>query len=268
MGRRPLMRSLATTACIGRRQAYFRGELMAALRILQNGDVPPEALTGSWAGAFGQTQFMPSTFLRLAVDLDGDGRRDIVGSVPDALGSAANILRHAGWASGDPWGDEVRMPENYRGPLGRRARRTLEEWSGLAIRKVDGGALTGSGRAALFLPSGREGPAFLVFRNFEAIRSYNPSDSYALAIAHLSDRLRGGGPFQSAWPTDDPGLSRADRRELQELLTAHGYDLGKPDGIIGSRTRAAIEAFQESAGLPVDGRPGQRVLGALRDASQ
>lgn len=268
MGTRPLVRSLATTACLGRRQAFFRGELLAALRILQDRDVRPEELTGSWAGAFGQTQFMPSTFRRLAVDLDGDGRRDIVGSVPDALGSAANYLRHAGWASGEPWGYEVRLPEDYRGPSGRRARRALEEWSRLAIRKADGGALTGSGRAALFLPAGREGPAFLAFRNFEAIRSYNPSDSYALAIAHLSDRLRGGSPIRTAWPTDDPGLSRAERLELQELLTAHGYDVGEPDGIIGSRTRVAIEAFQESTGLPVDGRASQRVLEALRDASQ
>ena len=157
---------------------------------------------------------MPSTFHRLAVDFDGDGRRNIVGSVPDALASAANYLRHAGWVSGESWGYEVRLPENYKGPSGRGARRSLGDWSGLGIRKIEGGALTGGGEAALLLPAGREGPAFIVFRNFEAIRSYNPSTSYALAIAHLSDRLRGGAPFRTAWPTDDPGLSRAERVEL------------------------------------------------------
>jgi lytic murein transglycosylase len=268
MGRRPLMRSLATTSCFGRRQIFFRGELMAALRILHDGDMPPEALRGSWAGAFGQMQFMPSTFQRLAVDLDGDGHRDIVRSVPDALGSAANYLQDAGWTGGEPWGYEVRLPESYNGPSGRRARRAVAEWSRLGIRRIDGGALAGSGRGALLLPAGQAGPAFIVFRNFDAIHSYNPSESYALSIAHLSDRLRGAGAFNTPWPTDDPGLSRTERRELQKLLMKNGYDVGRADGIIGSRTRAAIKAFQESAGLPVDGHPGEKVLGALRDASQ
>jgi lytic murein transglycosylase len=265
-GGRPLVRSLATVSCFGGRQRYFRGELIAALRILQSGDVQPEALTGSWAGAFGQTQFMPSTFQSTAVDFDGDGRRDIVGSVPDALGSTANFLKRAGWAAGQPWGYEVRPPANYRGPSGRRTRHPLAEWRSLGIRQVDGGALTGSGQAALLLPAGAGGPAFLVFGNFNAIYSYNAAESYALAIAHLSDRLRGGGAFRAAWPTDDPGLSRAERREVQERLLARGYDIGAADGAIGPRTRAAISAFQASAGLPADGRAGQRVLNALRAA--
>lgn len=268
MGKRPLMRSLATTSCFGRRQPFFRGELMAALRILQDGDMPLDALAGSWAGAFGQTQFMPSTFQRLAVDLDGDGRRNIVDSVPDALGSAANYLQDAGWVRGQPWGYEVRLPENYNGPVGRRTRRDLVEWTRLGVRRIDGEALTGNGRAALLLPAGQDGPAFLVFSNFNAIHSYNPSESYTLSIAHLSDRLHSGGPFKTPWPTDDPGLSRAERHELQKLLIKNGYNIGEADGIIGSRTRTAIEAFQESAGLPVDGHPGQKVLGALRAASQ
>jgi lytic murein transglycosylase len=268
MGRRPLMRSLATSSCFGRRQPFFRDQLVAALRILQDGDMPPEALRGSWAGAFGQTQFMPTTFQRLAVDVDGDGRRNIVDSVPDALGSAANYLSDAGWTSGEPWGYEVRLPENYSGPSGRRTRRTLAVWTQLGIRKVDGGALTGNGRAALLLPADQDGPAFIVFRNFDAIHSYNPSESYALSIAHLSDRLRGAGPFRTPWPTDDPGLSRSERRELQLLLIKNGYDVGEPDGIIGSRTRAAIEAFQAENDLPVDGHPGQKALGALREASK
>ena len=267
MGKRPLVRSLATTSCFGGRQRYFRGELIAALRILQSGDIPPEALTGSWAGAFGQTQFMPSTFRRSAVDFDGDGRRDIVGSVPDALASSANFLKNAGWASGQPWGYEVRLPGQYNGPSGRRNRRALAEWERLGIRRASGEALTGGGSAALLLPAGTGGPAFLVFRNFDAIFAYNASESYALAIAHLSDRLRGAGPFHAAWPTDDPGLSRAERRELQELLIRQGHDIGVADGIIGGRTRAAIEAFQASAGLPVDGRAGARTLRALKAKS-
>ncbi|MEK6591872.1 MAG: lytic murein transglycosylase [Pseudomonadota bacterium] len=267
MGRRPLVRSLATVSCFGGRQRFFRGELLATLRILQSGDMPPEALAGSWAGAFGHTQFMPSTFQRLAVDFDGDGRRDIVNSVPDALGSTANYLKQAGWITAQPWGYEVRLPANYDGPAGRRTRRALTEWNRLGIRQIDGSALTGNGPAALLLPAGARGPAFIVFRNFDAIYSYNAAESYALAIAHLSDRLRGAGPFRSAWPTDDPGLSRAERRELQELLIARGYDIGTADGIIGARTRAAIESFQTSAGLAADGRAGGRVLKALRQTS-
>lgn len=264
MGKRPLVRSLTTASCYGGRQRYFRSELMAALRILQSGDVRLESLAGSWSGAFGHTQFMPSTFLRLAVDFDGDGHRDIVGSVPDALASAANYLKDAGWTSGAPWGYEVRLPASYKGPSGRGSRQPLAQWSRLGVRRVDGAALEGSERGALLLPAGAGGPAFIVLRNFEAIYSYNAAEAYALAIAHLADRLRGGGPFRAAWPTDVPGLSRAERIEVQERLAALGHDIGEADGIIGSRTRAAIRAFQASAGLPVDGRAGRKVLNALR----
>jgi lytic murein transglycosylase len=268
MGKRPLVRSLATVSCSGGRQQYFRSELMATLRILQSGDVPPEHLAGSWSGAFGHTQFMPSTFQRLAVDFDGDGRRDIVGSVPDALASTANYLKDAGWVSGQSWGYEVRLPEKYGGPSGRRTRRALAQWSRLGVRQVDGTALTGSDRAALILPAGVGGAAFIVFRNYDAIYSYNAAESYAIAIAHLSDRLRGAGPIQAAWPTDDPGLSRTERRELQQLLIERGYDIGEADGIVGRRTREAIKVFQASAGLPADGRAGSRVLSALKASAQ
>jgi lytic murein transglycosylase len=267
MGGRPLVRSLATVSCFGHRQRFFRGELIATLRILQSGDMPAESLVGSWAGAFGQSQFMPTTYQRLAVDFDGDGRRDIVRSVPDALGSTANFLARAGWVTGQPWGHEVVLPASYSGPSGRRNRLPLAKWSALGIARTDGGALTGSGPAALLLPAGSRGPAFIVFKNFDVIYSYNAAESYALAIAHLSDRLRGGGPLLTAWPTDDPGLSRAERREVQERLVERGFDIGKPDGIIGQRTRAAIESFQASVGLAVDGRAGQRVLNALKAAA-
>jgi lytic murein transglycosylase len=266
LGGRPLVRSLATAACFGGRQRYFRRELYATLHILQDADMPQQALAGSWAGAFGQTQFMPTTFLRLAVDFDGDGRRDIVSSVPDALASTANFLEDAGWVAGEPWGYEVSLPENYAGPSGRRARRTLDDWMRLGIRRVDGSALTGPARGALLLPAGATGPAFLVFRNFNAIYAYNAAESYALAIAHLSDRLRGGTPFHTPWPTDDPALSRAERRELQRLLARHGYDIGAADGVIGARTREAIVSFQDAAGLPPDGHAGRRVLDARRRA--
>lgn len=264
LGRRPLVRSLATLSCFGTRQRYFRGELTAALQILQAGDVKADALRGSWAGAFGQTQFMPSTYQRAAVDFDGDGRRDLVESIPDALGSVANYLKHAGWETGQRWGYEVRLPEKYEGPSGRHARRPLAEWTMAGVARMDGKPFTGEGTAALLLPTGTRGPAFLVFRNFDAIHSYNASESYALAIAHLADRLRGGEPIRGAWPTGDPILSRAERKSLQERLIERGFLAGEADGIVGSRTVAAIKAFQSSAGLPPDGYASARVLNALR----
>jgi lytic murein transglycosylase len=267
MGQRSLIRSLATVSCFGERQKFFRGELIAALQILQAGDVKPEALRGSWAGAFGHTQFMPSTFQRSAIDFDGDGRRDLVGSIPDALGSVANYLKAAGWQRDQPWGYEVRVPLDYNGPSGRQHRQPLTEWSRLGIVRADGKGLVGEGSAALLLPAGMRGPAFIVFKNFDAIHSYNRSESYALAIAHLADRMRGGDPIQAAWPTDDPILSRAERRELQERLIERGFLTGEADGIVGSRTVAAVKAFQTSAKLPSDGYPSARVLKALREAN-
>jgi lytic murein transglycosylase len=267
LGTRPLVRSLATVSCFGSRQRFFRDELVHTLKIVQSGDLTPDMLTGSWAGAFGQTQFMPSTYLRLAVDFDGDGRRDIVSSVPDALGSTANYLRRAGWVTGAPWGYEVRLPSGYNGPAGRRQKQSIAHWAALGIRKIDGSALTDSGPAALLLPAGSAGPAFIVFKNYDAIYSYNAAESYALAIAHLSERLRGAGPFRTPWPTDDRGLSRAERREVQERLIGQGFDIGQADGMIGSKTRAAIRSYQASSGLPSDGRAGGRLLEQLRKAT-
>ena len=211
------------------------------------------------------TQFMPSTFQRLAVDLDGDGRRDIVDSVPDALGSTANFLRRAGWVTGADWGYEVRLPAGYAGESGRRQKQPLATWTARGITRMDGSALTGAGNAqGCCCRQGAKGPAFLVFRNFDAMYSYNAAESYALAIAHLADRLRGGTPFATAWPTDDRGLSRSERLELQRLLNERGYDTGTPDGHIGPRTQTAIKAFQEKMGLPVVARAGGKLLDALR----
>ena len=263
-GKRELVRSLTTLICADKRQAFFRGELLATLRILQSGDIPAESLVGSWAGAFGQTQFMPTTYQRLAVDFDGDGRRDIVGSVPDALGSTANFLKKAGWVTGQPWGVEVKLPANYSGPSGRRNKQSLAQWKSLGIKPYGSINLPDTTQAGLLLPAGAQGPAFLVFRNFDAIYSYNAAESYALAIAHLSDRLRGGGVFKTAWPTDDPGTSRAERREIQQALAKRGYDIGEIDGLIGAKSREAISAFQKANGMTVNGRAGQQVLKALR----
>ncbi|GAB1578315.1 lytic murein transglycosylase [Bordetella petrii] len=266
LGGRPLLTSLSTLSCFGRRQAYFRGEFFATLKIIQQEHVRPERLNGSWAGAFGQTQFMPSTYLRLAVDFDGDGRRDLVDSVPDALGSTANFLQRAGWKPGLPWGFEVVLPAGLdTASAGRRNKRAMSAWAAQGIKRVDGQPLpAGDTPAGLLLPAGPDGPAFLVTRNFDALYSYNAAESYALAIAHLSDRLRGAGPFVRAWPTDDPGLSRAERRELQSLLIARGFDIGEPDGLIGARTRQALQTVQRQAGLPADGRAGQKALQWLR----
>lgn len=266
LGGRPLLTSLSTLSCFGRRQAYFRGEFFSTLKIIQDEHIAPDRLVGSWAGAFGQTQFMPSTYLRLAVDFDGDGRRDLVDSVPDALASTANFLKRAGWNPSLAWGYEVKLPAGLdTSGAGRKNKRPMSSWAKQGVTRVDGQALpVGDTPAGLLLPAGRNGPAFLVTRNFDALYSYNAAESYALAIAHLSDRLRGGGPLVQAWPTDDPGLSRAERRELQRLLIAKGYDVGEPDGMIGARTRQALQAAQRELGLPPDGRAGQKALKALK----
>ena len=267
-GKRPLLQSLATLSCEGRRQSFFRGEFFATLKLLQAGDIQAEGLTGSWAGAFGHTQFIPSTYARIAVDFDGDGRRDLVGSIPDALASTANYLRRANWRTGQPWGYEVKLPAGFDASLaGRTNRRPLSDWLARGVARIDGGRidLPGDTRSAVLLPAGRNGPAFLVFRNYDAIYSYNAAESYALAIALLSDRLRGGEGLVASWPTDDPGLSRAERRELQTLLLERGHDIGEVDGLIGTNTRRAIRKEQQRLGIaPADGRAGQKILGALR----
>jgi hypothetical protein len=212
---------------------------------------------------------MPSTYLRLAVDFDGDGRRDLVNNVPDALASTANFLDKGGWRTGQPWGFEVRLPEGFDvAGTGRRNKATLSEWHSRGVRRLDGSALA-NGRvpsegAALLLPAGPKGPAFVVYRNFDVVFGYNAAESYALAITHLADRLRGGGLFSTPWPTDDAGLSRAERRELQTLLLARGHAIGEADGVLGSASRGAIRAEQQRLGWAPDGRAGQKLLARLR----
>jgi len=267
-GKYPLVQALGTLSCFGRRQAYFRGEFYSTLRILQAGHIAPERLIGSWAGAFGHTQFMPSTFERLAVDFDGDGRRDLMDNAADALASTANFLARAGWQNTQPWGFEVKLPAGFdTAGEGRRTKRSMADWSRRGLQRVDGSPLPADlGSAGLMTPAGATGPAFLVLRNFDAIYSYNAAESYGLAIAHLSDRLRGAGLFSTPWPTDDPGLSRAQRRELQGLLLLLGHDIGEVDGMLGDRSRVAIRAEQKRLGQAVNGRAGLKLLRSLQGA--
>ena len=268
LGGRPLVQSLATLSCFGRRQSYFRGEFAAALRILQEGHIAPDKLVGSWAGAFGQTQFMPSTFFRSAVDFDGDGRRDIVDSVPDALASTAKFLQNAGYRRGEPWGFEVRLPAGLdTSDASRKNKRPIDAWRSAGVTLADGSPLPGSLPSAGLMIPARGGPAFLVGRNFDTLYSYNASENYALAIAQLSNLVANPGgsvAFVTPWPTDDAGLSRAQNRELQTLLLARGHDIGSADGMIGAKTREAIKAEQQNLGMKPDGRAGQKLLAALR----
>lgn len=270
VGKYPLLQSLGTLSCEGRRQSYFRGEFFAAIRILQSGDLTENQLIGSWAGAFGQTQFMPSTYERLAVDFDGDGRRDLVSNTSDALASTANFLKKSGWQTGMPWGFEVKVPSGFIfNNEGRRNKKPLSEWLSKGVTKIDGsplvqGNITENTVAGLLMPAGSSGPKFLVFKNFDAIYSYNAAESYALAIAYLSDRLKGNGPIIAPWPTDDAGTSRAERREIQTYLISKGYDIGEADGLIGDKTRQAISQEQQKLGLNPNGRAGQIFLNKIR----
>jgi len=258
-----LPHALANVVCAGRKPKFFRRELIQALKLVSRGDLKLSDLRGSWAGAFGQTQFLPSTYQRLAVDFDRDGRRDLVRSVPDALASAANYLRRAGWRRGQAWGYEVRLPDRYKGPVGRKRRASLAIWARRGLVRANGGKLKGKTRAGLILPAGRKGPAFLVFGNFNALYSYNAALAYGLAISHLSDRLKGRGPFSKGWPTNDPGLTRAQRLELQKRLIKHGYDIGDADGRIGPITMSAIKKAERKFGMRPTGRPGTKIFKAL-----
>ncbi|NVK34782.1 MAG: lytic murein transglycosylase [Rhodobacteraceae bacterium] len=256
--------ALVNLVCAGGRRArYFRSELMATLKIAHRGDVSPDAFQGSWAGAFGQTQFMPTTYMRLAVDHDRDGRRDLIHSVDDALASTANFLKDAGWRSNRPWGIEVVVPKGYNGPIGRTKRSSLTTWNQRGLRRIDGARLSGRLETGLIRPAGEAGPSFLVTRNFDALRSYNASQSYGLAIALLSELVSGGNAFKAPWPTNDPGLSRKQRLHLQQLLNANGFDVGEPDGKIGPMTRAGIKRAQSSFGMVPTGRPSFSIYSRL-----
>jgi membrane-bound lytic murein transglycosylase B len=265
-GDRSVLRSTATLACVGRRRDYFREEFLSALEILQRGDVAPDRLVGSWAGAFGPTQFMPTSFKRFAVDFDGDGRRNVVDSIPDVIGSTANNLKVDGWASGDSWGYEIVLPPNFDYLLADRSRQmAVGQWQALGIRRAnDKPFLRLSDRADVFLPAGARGPAFLLLPNFRVIMKYNPAEAYALAIGHLADRLAGGAPFVASWPRNERALSIGERYEMQQLLARRGFDVGAPDGLLGPRTRVAIRNFQIASGQIPDGFASSSVLDRLR----
>ena len=269
LGKKPLFESLATLSCFDRRQSYFQGEYANALKIVQNGDIRASDMTGSWAGAFGQTQFMPSTFLELAVDFDGDGRRDLVNSVPDALASTANFLDKRGYRTGEPWGYEVKLPSGYWAASNRKDKKSISHWRNQGLTLANGSPLPYDlSSAGLLLPAGKGGPAFLVGKNFDTFYSYNASESYALAIAHLSDLITSENSsktdFITAWPTSDPGISRQQSKDIQQALLNAGYDIGGVDGIIGDNTRTAIQQYQTSRGIyPADGRAGQNFYRAI-----
>jgi len=267
MGNKGVIRSLATLAYEGRRPDFAQDQLIAALGILQHGDVTADRMIGSWAGAMGQTQFIPTTYDQYAVDFDGDGRRDIWGSTADALASTANYLKASGWQYGKPWGYEVRVPANFDYSLADMGvRKSLAEWNALGIQGLGlpQPAAQPSDSASLLLPAGHRGPAFLVFNNFRTILKYNNSSSYALGVALLSERYRDAGQIAGSWPTDDLPLSRSERVELQQRLAALGLDPGSADGIIGANTRKAIRAYQQSQGWPADGYPNHQLLDKLR----
>ncbi len=259
-GNVPVISALSTLAYEGRRGAFFESQLVAALRILQAGDVAPGAMVGSWAGAMGHTQFIPTSYLEFAVDFTGDGRRDIWSEDPtDALASTAAYLARSGWTPGLPWGMEVVLPPGFdAGLLGRGKGRSAAEWQALGVRPAGGGALAGGSIIA------GGGPFFLLTQNFAVILRYNNAQNYAIGVGHLSDRLAGRGGIVAAFGPDAAGMTQADRQALQRLLTARGFDTGGTDGVIGTRTRAAISAYQTSIGLPATGEPTLDLLARLR----
>ncbi|GHC21228.1 murein transglycosylase [Gemmobacter nanjingensis] len=261
----PLIEALATLSYDGRRAEFFQGQLIAALKILQAGDTDARHMLGSWAGAMGHTQFIPTSYLAFAVDFTGDGKRDIWSDDPtDALASTAAYLAKSGWQRGQPWGMEVTLPPGFGAAVsGKSAKRSGADWRAMGITRADGRPVP-DGQAALLLPAGVKGAAFLIYRNFHAIERYNQADAYVIAVGHLSDRLKGGPGLKTPWPAGDSTLRMAERMELQERLTAMGFDTGGADGNVGQKTIAAVKAFQTARGLVPDGYPDREVLELLR----
>lgn len=262
-GNMPTLDALATLACDPRRSDYFGRELLAALALVDDGEVPAADLRGSWAGALGNFQFMPSVYRRYAVDADGDGRADLWDSLEDATASAARFLDALGWTFGERWGREVLLPEGFDYADAER-RRPVSAWAERGVRRADGGPLPAADlEGRIIVPAGHRGPAFLVYDNFDVIMGWNRSRFYALAVGHLADRIAGAPPLRRPPPEDEPALSREAVTELQSRLNRRGFDSGEPDGRLGPATRTALRRFQESAGLVADGHPGRRTLQAL-----
>lgn len=265
-GEEPVIQSLATLAYDGRRGPFFESQLIAALKILQAGDISPAEMTGSWAGAMGHTQFIPTSFLAYAVDGTGDGRRDIWADDPtDALASTAAYLRRFGWRAGQPWGVEVALPRGFDyAQASRDVKRLPSEWARAGVRGADGRAVPDHGRASVLLPAGARGAAFLIFDNFAVIERYNAADAYVIGVGHLADRLGGGGPIRAAWPEGDRALTYAERQEMQRRLTGAGFDTKGVDGKVGPLTIAAVRDFQRAAGMIPDGYASLALLQRLR----
>ena len=265
-GDNDVIQSLATLAYDGRRGAFFEGQLLAALKILQSGDTSPRNMTGSWAGAMGHTQFIPTSYLDYAVDFTGDGKRDIWSDDPtDALASTAAYLSRFGWIKGQPWGVEVTLPDAFDYALAnRKTKRTPSQWGQLGVVGVDGRPVPNYGDASILLPAGGQGVAFMIFKNFEVIERYNTADAYVIGVGHLSDRIGGGQPFQADWPRGDRALTFSERKEMQRRLTAAGFSTQGVDGRIGPKTLDAVRAFQKSQGLTADGYASLGLLKRLR----
>ncbi len=263
-----VLRSLATLMYAGRKRDYARGQLVAAFKILQKGIRSPDNFTGSWAAAMGHTQFIPTSYISYAVDWNGDGKRDIWGSKEDALASTANYLAKAGWKRDRPWGWEVKLPKGFdRSQIGRSHWKLVSQWVKLGVKPALGDGFNApQAEAFVMIPQGIDGPAFLVTKNFLAIMDYNFSHSYAIAVGHLGDRIRGGGGIQAAWPDVSFDLTFAQRVEIQKRLSARGFETGGADGRFGARTYEAVIGFQRKAGLPLDGKPSLKLLERLQSA--
>ena len=260
----PTIDALATLGFEGRRGEWARGQLITALKILQSGDIDRRHMVGSWAGAMGQTQFLPSAFVAYAVDADGDGRRDIWGSMADVMASTANYLARSGWRTGEGVLVEVRLPGSFDVGRADELRQPVARWASEGVRVLDGSALPELGDASVWLPAGARGPAFLVGSNFRSILRYNNSTSYALAVGLLAQRIGGGAAVQGAWPRDLAALSRSQLITLQSALNERGFDAGVADGMMGPATRAGLRRYQRSVGLPADGYPDSSLLQRLQ----
>lgn len=260
-GKIPVISATSTLAWEGRRGRFFEANLMDALRILQTGDAQADQLVGSWAGAMGHTQLIPNAYQANAVDFDGDGKRDIWSDDPiDAFATTARFISRAGWRKGQIWGMEVTVPAGYSGPVGRKTKQSVAQWRALGIRPAQGGSIPDHGKAALLAPMGTDAPSFLVFRNFDMILRYNPSENYGIGVGYLAGRLAGQGPLRTPFGPDKYGFTLSDRKALQSGLTRQGFDPGKADGVFGKKTEAAIRGYQSARGQAVTGAPSQALL--------
>jgi membrane-bound lytic murein transglycosylase B len=270
-GNLPIIQSLVTLAYDPRRTTFFSKQLMAALNIIDQGHVQLSQMKGSWAGAMGQVQFMPTNYQQYAVDGDGDGKINLWDSLPDAFHSAGNFLQHLGWNPGQTWGEEISLPKDFNYALAdNKTKHTLSKWQTLGLTQTNGQPLQikSNQTAKLLLPSDYRGPAFLVYDNFQVIKRWNNSNNYALAVGHLSNRILGKPPLSKKQPKDDKGMSKAQMKEIQATLNQLGYNAGEPDGIAGSKTRNALRAFQTAHKLPADGAPSYHILQQLKKSLQ